>query len=101
MNRHSSFTSRLCLAALTALTLWAGAGCGAETAFDCEQVCNRYKDCYDSSYDVGHCEDSCRTKAANDPTIKAKAAACESCIGDMSCISATFNCAQDCGAIVP
>jgi hypothetical protein len=76
-------------------------GCGAETAFDCDAVCTRYRDCYDSGYDVGKCRDNCRARAANDSTVQAKADACETCIGGMSCLSATFNCAQDCMAIVP
>ena len=75
-------------------------GCGAETAFDCDTVCTRYRDCYDSNFDVGKCRDSCRDRAANDATIKSKADACESCIGGMSCVSATFNCSQDCAAII-
>jgi hypothetical protein len=93
--------------ALGVIALGAGAlgfvhlGCGAETAFDCDRVCTRYKDCYDASYDVGACRDRCRSNAEKDATVKAKADACEECIGDMSCLSATFNCSQDCSAIVP
>jgi hypothetical protein len=76
------------------------ASCGtAETAFDCEQVCSRYRDCYDHTYDVGACRDRCRSQAANDPTIMSDAAKCDDCIGDKSCLSATFNCASSCGAI--
>jgi hypothetical protein len=77
-------------------------GCDSvQEAFDCQQVCERYRDCYDSSYDVGACEDRCRTNAANDPTVQQDAATCESCIGDKSRLSATFNCGSSCGAIVP
>ena len=89
------------MAISAAVSFVGGLGCDAETAFDCDQVCTKYHDCYDTSYDIGKCRDRCRTNAANDPTVKAKADACESCIGDMSCLSATFNCSQDCGAIVP
>jgi hypothetical protein len=70
-------------------------------AFDCSAVCGRYRDCYDSSYDVNACESRCRTNAANDPNVQNDAATCDSCIGDMSCLSATFNCAGSCGSIVP
>jgi hypothetical protein len=77
------------------------AGCGAaETAFDCQQICSRYQTCYDPSYDVGACRDRCRAKAENDPTVMSEAAKCDDCIGDKSCISATFNCATECGALV-
>ncbi len=72
-----------------------------ETAFDCQQVCSRYHDCYDSSYDVDNCRSNCRSRAANDPSVKQAADTCESCIGDMSCLSATFNCAGSCSNIVP
>ena len=77
-------------------------GCDSiDEAFDCSDVCGRYRDCYDSSYDVDACESRCRTNAANDPNVKAAADACDSCIGDKSCASATFNCAGSCGSIVP
>jgi hypothetical protein len=72
-----------------------------DEAFDCSQVCNRYHDCYDSSYDVDACESRCRTNAANDPKVKDDADACDSCIGDKSCLSATFSCGDTCGTIVP
>jgi hypothetical protein len=72
-----------------------------ETAFDCQQVCTRYHDCYDSSYDVDNCRSSCRSRAANDSSVKQAADTCEACIGDMSCLSATFNCAGSCSNIVP
>jgi hypothetical protein len=72
-----------------------------DEAFDCQAVCSRYRDCYDSSYDVGQCRSNCRARAANDPSVKAAADSCEACIGDMSCVSATFNCGASCGAIVP
>ena len=72
-----------------------------DEAFDCQAVCSRYRDCYDSSYDVGRCRDNCRARAANDSSVKAAADTCEACIGDMSCVSATFNCGGSCGAIVP
>jgi len=87
---------------LGALTFASSISCDSvEAAFDCSSVCGRYRDCYDSSYDVDGCESRCRTNAANNSKIKDDAATCESCIGDMSCLSATFNCAGSCGSIVP
>lgn len=73
----------------------------ADEAFDCQQVCSRYHDCYDQSYDVGKCRDSCRARAANDPSVKQAADTCEACIGDKSCLSATFECGGSCSNIVP
>ena len=72
-----------------------------ETAFDCQSVCTRYRDCYDSSYNVDNCRSSCRSRAASDPSVKQAADTCEACIGDKSCLSATFTCAGSCGNIVP
>jgi hypothetical protein len=72
-----------------------------DTAFDCQSVCSRYRDCYNSSYDVGACRDRCRSRAANDPNVKGAADACQSCIDGMSCTGATFNCAGSCSSIVP
>ena len=44
----------------------ATSGCDdAEEAFDCQQVCSRYQDCYDTSYDVGACRARCRTASDN------------------------------------
>ena len=84
-------------------TSWTlGMGCDAvDTAFDCAAVCERYHDCYDATYDESNCRSKCRTAAKNDPAVEAKADACEACIGDRSCLSATFACGADCGAIVP
>jgi len=72
-----------------------------DTAFDCESVCSRYRDCYDSGYDVDGCRQRCRNASENNSSIRQDADQCEACIGDKSCLSATFNCALDCGAIVP
>ena len=77
-------------------------GCGAaDAAFDCQAVCSRYKDCYDPNYDVAKCRSDCRADSANNPAIRNDADQCEACIGGMSCLSATFNCASTCGSIVP
>ncbi len=73
----------------------------ADEAFDCQSVCQRYHDCYDQGYDVGKCRDTCRARAAHDDSVKQAADTCESCIGDKSCLSATFQCGSSCSAIVP
>ena len=76
-------------------------GCDtADAIFDCQAVCSRYRDCYNADYDVAACRDRCRTASANDPSIRDDADRCEKCIGDKSCLSATFTCASSCGAIV-
>jgi len=73
----------------------------ADEIFDCNSVCSRYAECYDSSYDVDGCRSRCRTASENDPSVRSKADQCNACIGDKSCLSATFSCAGVCGSIVP
>jgi hypothetical protein len=78
------------------------AGCDSvDAAFDCASVCDRYRECYDADYDVGACRSRCRASSDNDTTVRSRADACEACIDGMSCVGATFNCAQDCSSIVP
>jgi hypothetical protein len=39
--------------------------------------------------------------SANDPSVREAANTCEQCIGDESCLPATFQCGGSCGQIVP
>jgi hypothetical protein len=73
----------------------------ADNFFDCQAVCDRYKSCFDSTYDVGTCRSRCRDKADSDDTFQKKADACEACIDDKSCSEATFKCATECAGVVP
>jgi hypothetical protein len=72
-----------------------------DTAFDCQSVCSRYRDCFDANYNVDNCRNKCRTNAANDPNVKGAADACEACIGDRSCVGSAVSCSGSCSAIVP
>jgi hypothetical protein len=77
-------------------------GCGkADEIFDCQSVCERYRDCYNGDYDVDGCRQRCRNNSEKNSSVRDDADQCEACIGDKSCLSATFNCAAPCGAIVP
>ena len=98
---------------IRALTLFAAAfvagasglgasGCDSvDAAFDCASVCSKYRDCFDADYDTAACRDRCRANSADDMSVRSRADACEACINNMSCVGATFSCAQDCSAIVP
>jgi hypothetical protein len=78
------------------------AGCGAaENLFDCQNVCTRFRDCFDSTYDVGQCRDTCRANSEKDPSTQQKADSCESCIGDKSCAESAVTCSVACMGIVP
>lgn len=85
------------------------AGCGAiddaadsvDEATDCDQVCARYADCFDSSYDQGACRGRCEQKADTVAGYSDELDTCENCMDDKSCTEATFNCASECNQIVP
>src|SRR3954453_12753665 len=64
----------------------------AASAFDCQAVCSRYRDCIDIKYDIGACRQRCREKAIAETRFERKADACESCIRGHSCMGATFEC---------
>jgi hypothetical protein len=72
-----------------------------EHAYDCNQICGRYQECFDASYDTGTCESRCRDHASDDNDYGNHAESCQSCIDDRSCAGATFACASECAGIVP
>ncbi len=87
------------------LAAFTGGGCSAadevKNTIDCNQVCQRYADCFKSDHDVDGCSDKCENNADNDEERQRKLRMCDACIDDRSCTSATFNCADDCLGIVP
>ena len=89
--------------ALLALSLAGGMGAcrRVATAFDCQSVCARYRDCIDVKYDTGACQARCRQRAAEDQGFQRKADACEDCIKGQSCMGATFECGGRCLGVVP
>jgi hypothetical protein len=70
-------------------------------SIDCHTVCKRYADCFNADYDVDGCTDKCENRAGTDEDHQRQLSACDACIGDRSCTSTTFNCADDCVGIVP
>jgi hypothetical protein len=91
-----------CLVLASVGAVSGGSGCAeVKNAYDCNHICNRYKDCFDANYDVGACEDRCKTHANNDTAYANKAEACQTCEDDASCAGAAFGCAGDCIGIVP
>lgn len=90
--------SALSLTALLAVT----SGCDAvDRAYDCNQICNKYKDCADPNYDAGACASRCRDRAADSEAYEDRADDCQACIDDRSCAGAAFGCALECVGIVP
>ncbi len=77
-------------------------GCGAiDSAADCQSICDRYKTCFDSTYDTTSCASRCRADSNTNADHKRQADTCNACIDSRSCASSTFNCAASCGSIVP
>jgi len=72
----------------------------ADEAIDCNSICDRYKDCFDKSYDTDKCADRCESRA-DDPDHQDQEERCSDCIDDASCGGAAFSCADDCIGIVP
>lgn len=84
------------------LGLAAAAGCTAvDRATDCQQICNRYRDCIDGAYDVSSCTSRCRDNAANSESSDQRVDQCENCLDDRSCSSSVWSCASECVGIVP
>lgn len=80
-------------------------GCSAEdvisNTIDCNDVCNRYKDCFDSDYDVSTCTEECEADASADDDKERRLEMCDACIDGLSCSETVFECASDCAGIVP
>lgn len=95
--------STLLLASLSSVLLASlSAGC-ADTiaqAYDCHSVCNTYKDCIDSNYDVGACVDRCENHASDDQAFADQADSCQQCVDDRAC-SENWPCLDNCIGVVP
>ena len=96
---------KLGLISMMSLTvaLWATTpGCSAvDRIYDCNQICNKYKDCVSASYDVNACETRCEDNARDSESYEDRADDCQACIDDRSCAGAVFGCGAECAGIVP
>ena len=78
--------------------VFASVGCVHKAS--CKDVCERYRDCFDSDYDVDSCVDNCVEESRDDDEYAEQVDVCQTCIEDRSCTE-SFGCAVDCGGIVP
>jgi len=80
-----------------------GGGCANEIdrVTDCQDICARYSDCFDASYDVSSCRTRCADNARATESFDQKVDQCENCLDDRSCSSAVFACTTECATIVP
>jgi hypothetical protein len=85
---------------LTAATLLLGCG-PIQNAIDCNDICSRYRTCFDSTYDTNVCAARCRDNANSDPKYMNKTDSCHICFWGKDCSSAAVNCATQCAEIVP
>jgi len=97
--RWKRFLATFALAAMAGV--WAPSCGEADKLFDCQSVCSRYRDCFDTRYDVDGCRSRCKDRADRDMDYQRKADDCDACIDDRSCTSATFSCLLPCAGIVP
>lgn len=82
------------------LALSCGAADKVENKITCSSVCNRYKECFKSDYDVKSCTDKCESEANASEDKDRRLERCDSCIDGQSCAGATLDCADDCAGIV-
>ena len=84
-----------------AVVLGLGA-CGAvdeiDEGFDCHNLCERYRTCYDVNYDTDACRDRCQGYV--DGIDASRADTCDACLDPMSCVDAAFNCSAECAGIL-
>lgn len=88
---------------LTAALAVTSPGCdnAVDRAYDCNEICDKYRDCVDANYDSGACAQRCRDNTANSESFEDKADECQACVDDRSCASAVFGCGTECVGIVP
>jgi len=98
--KKTSFVLTAALAGVLSFMVGASGCDDLEASFDCDTVCERYRSCFNTAYDVGSCQSRCEARADNNTAFQNAVDACENCIGVNSCLSMTFNCPA-CDTIVP
>lgn len=92
--------NRMTLVALVAAVLWLGGIAGCNLDRQCNSICERYQDCFDSEYDVRSCTDRCVRRAREDEEFEERLRGCENCVEDQACAE-SFDCVDECAGIVP
>jgi hypothetical protein len=93
-------------AVLSAIVSFAGiSGCEDDdtgvvaSSSDCNSICDRYRTCFNPSFDVAACTSQCQQRLAGRTIQSTDIGDCRDCIGDNMC-SATYQCADDCDQIL-
>jgi hypothetical protein len=82
------------------------AGCGDDpeevvNRITCNDVCQRYADCFDADYDVDGCTTRCTNDATANEEKEERLELCHECIDAESCTGAVFSCTAECSPFVP
>jgi len=95
--------SRPILAALLSLPLLgAAAGCSdIDNASDCNRICDRYRSCFNTSYNTSACYDRCQARGTSNDEERRRVDTCAACINGLSCAATVFTCGAQCTTIVP
>ena len=73
---------------------------GAEFTTDCRQVCEEYKDCYDTDFDADGCTDECVDESISNSGFQDKVDDCEECMDEETCLTGAFACASECNEVI-
>lgn len=65
---------------------------------DCQQICDKFKDCFDSDYDVEECTDTCSDMVSEEDTDQIDE--CETCLDDAAC-GESIGCTTECAGLIP
>lgn len=72
-----------------------------DQSVDCRDVCERYRMCYDVSYDTAACRNRCEGFVHGDGGHSSAADDCDMCMDATSCATAVFSCSTRCAGILP
>jgi hypothetical protein len=68
-----------------------------DAAVDCNDICSRYRDCFDSNYDIASCHNRCDDAVNWNPGV---ANECDTCLDGRACAESA-ECIGDCHPIIP
>ena len=93
-------------AAMSAMVMFFGVGgCNdnddavVTTTADCSTVCNRYRTCFNQSFDVTTCTNRCQTALTNRTIVSTDIDDCRNCMGANACTPA-YSCADACDLVI-
>lgn len=72
-----------------------------DQSVDCNNICARYRDCYNPNYDVAACRSRCENYVHGDGGHADQANQCNNCLDPHSCATIPFSCTTQCAGIIP